>query len=160
MISSANENSPSFALVGENPEKTAGCMEQIASSSSSQPLINQHTPTATNAPLDTATTALKDIAFGSFAGVVGKVIEYPFDTVKVRLQAQPDVGGLRYTGPLDCFRQALKSDGVRGLYRGLSVPLLGAAAETSSLFFSVCLLEGRYKKYGANWDSIELQKML
>ena len=33
--------------------------------------------------------ALKDIAFGSTAGVLGKFIEYPFDTVKVRLQSQP-----------------------------------------------------------------------
>lgn len=83
--------------------------------------------------------AAKDIVFGSFAGIVGKVIEYPFDTVKVRLQAQPDHGPLLYNGPLDCFRQSLKKGGVAGLYRGISAPLLGAAVETSSLFFSVCL---------------------
>ena len=41
---------------------------------------------------------------------------------------------LRYTGPLDCFRQAVKTDGFLGLYRGISAPLVGAAAETSSLF--------------------------
>jgi ornithine carrier protein len=69
------------------------------------------------------------------AGIVGKYIEYPFDTVKVRLQSQPDHLPLRYTGPLDCFRQSLKTDGLAGLYRGISAPLVGAAAETSSLFF-------------------------
>lgn len=84
-----------------------------------------------------AGAALKDIAFGSIAGVAGKFVEYPFDTVKVRLQSQPDHLPLRYTGPLDCFRQSLRQDGVRGLYRGISAPLLGAAIETSSLFFSV-----------------------
>lgn len=83
--------------------------------------------------------AAKDIVFGSFAGIVGKFIEYPFDTVKVRLQAQPNHGPLVYNGPLDCFRQSLKKGGVAGLYRGISAPLLGAAVETSSLFFSVCL---------------------
>ena len=73
--------------------------------------------------------------YAQLAGVVGKYIEYPFDTVKVRLQSQPDHLPLRYTGPLDCFRQSIKADGVLGLYRGITAPLLGAAAETSSLFF-------------------------
>ena len=80
--------------------------------------------------------ALKDITFGSIAGVIGKIIEYPFDTVKVRLQSQPDTLPLRYQGPLDCFRQSIRVDGIAGLYRGISAPLFGAAIETSSLFFS------------------------
>ncbi|KAF3055599.1 Amino-acid transporter arg-13 [Daldinia childiae] len=79
--------------------------------------------------------AVQDIVYGSTAGIVGKYIEYPFDTVKVRLQSQPDHLPLRYTGPLDCFRQSIKADGFLGLYRGISAPLFGAAAETSSLFF-------------------------
>lgn len=69
------------------------------------------------------------------AGVVGKYIEYPFDTVKVRLQSQPDHLPLRYKGPLDCFRQSIRADGFLGLYRGISAPLVGAALENSSLFF-------------------------
>ncbi|KAK7924736.1 hypothetical protein PG985_006790 [Apiospora marii] len=79
--------------------------------------------------------AIEDIIYGSVAGIIGKYIEYPFDTVKVRLQSQPDHLPLRYHGPLDCFRQSIKADGVLGLYRGISAPLVGAAAETSSLFF-------------------------
>lgn len=82
------------------------------------------------------TEALKDITFGSIAGVIGKTIEYPFDTVKVRLQSQPDTLPLRFQGPLDCFRQSLRVEGIAGLYRGISAPLVGAAIETSSLFFS------------------------
>jgi len=80
--------------------------------------------------------AFKDIVFGSIAGITGKYIEYPFDTVKVRLQSQPDTLPLRYNGPLDCFRQSIRADGFRGLYRGISAPLFGAAVENSSLFFS------------------------
>ena len=80
--------------------------------------------------------ALKDIIFGSAAGMIGKLIEYPFDTVKVRLQSQPDILPLRYIGPLDCFRQSTRAEGISGLYRGISAPLIGAAIETSSLFFS------------------------
>jgi ornithine carrier protein len=81
--------------------------------------------------------ALKDIVCGSMAGVVGKFIEYPFDTVKVRLQSQPDNVPLRYTGPLDCFKKSLQREGFVGIYRGISAPLVGAAVESSSLFFTV-----------------------
>jgi ornithine carrier protein len=81
--------------------------------------------------------AIKDIVCGSVAGVVGKYIEYPFDTVKVRLQSQPDTVPLRYMGPLDCFKKSLQRDGFIGIYRGISAPLVGAAVETSTLFFSV-----------------------
>jgi ornithine carrier protein len=82
-----------------------------------------------------AMESLEDITYGSIAGVVGKYIEYPFDTVKVRLQSQPDHLPLRYKGPLDCFSQSIHADGFLGLYRGISAPLVGAAIETSSLFF-------------------------
>lgn len=68
--------------------------------------------------------------------MAGKIIEYPFDTVKVRLQSQPETLPLRYAGPLDCFRQSFQTDGLRGLYRGVSAPMAGAAVETSCLFFS------------------------
>lgn len=81
--------------------------------------------------------ALKDIVCGSIAGIVGKYIEYPFDTIKVRLQSQPNHLPLQYTGPLDCFKKSLKQDGFIGIYRGISAPLVGAAVETSCLFFSV-----------------------
>lgn len=83
--------------------------------------------------------ALKDIVFGSTAGILGKYVEYPFDTVKVRLQSQSNApGATRLNGPIDAFKQALHApEGpVRSLYRGISAPLVGAAVETSSLFFS------------------------
>jgi ornithine carrier protein len=79
--------------------------------------------------------AVEDITYGSVAGIVGKYIEYPFDTVKVRLQSQPDHLPLRYKGPIDCFAQSIRADGFLGLYRGISAPLVGAAIENSSLFF-------------------------
>lgn len=91
---------------------------------------------------DHGTEALKDITFGSIAGVIGKSIEYPFDTVKVRLQSQPDTLPLLYQGPLDCFRRSLQAEGITGLYRGISAPLVGAAIETSSLFFSYRIAQG------------------
>ena len=84
--------------------------------------------------------AFKDIAFGSLAGVLGKFVEYPFDTIKVRLQSQSasPLSSSGAQGPLDAFVAAWRSpEGpIKNLYRGISAPLVGAAIETSSLFFS------------------------
>ena len=87
--------------------------------------------------------AFKDIAFGSVAGILGKYVEYPFDTIKVRLQSQATsplghASAPPLHGPLDVFAAAWRSpEGpVRNLYRGISAPLVGAAIETTSLFFS------------------------
>jgi hypothetical protein len=102
--------------------------------------------------------ALKDIVYGSTAGIVGKFIEYPFDTVKVRLQSQPDGLPLRYKGPLDCFKQSLRQDGFVGLYRGISAPLVGAAVETSSLFFSVRITTSFLPGERSNNNSTALPK--
>lgn len=73
--------------------------------------------------------------------MAGKAIEYPFDTVKVRLQSQPHDRPLLYSGPLDCFRKSIRADGVSGLYRGISAPMAGAAVENSCLFFSYRLVQ-------------------
>lgn len=121
------------------------------------PAFADPTMTSTTSPTTLPTTkpqastppsALQDIAFGSLAGTLGKLVEYPFDTVKVRLQSQPDHLPLRYTGPLDCFKQGFQSDGVRGLYRGVSAPLAGAAAETASLFWSYGVAQEVLRKSG------------
>uniref|UniRef100_A0A8H7N9D5 Uncharacterized protein n=1 Tax=Bionectria ochroleuca TaxID=29856 RepID=A0A8H7N9D5_BIOOC len=102
-------------------------------------------------PQAAAMEAIEDVTYGSIAGIVGKYIEYPFDTVKVRLQSQPDHLPLRYTGPLDCFRQSLKADGIGGLYRGITAPLVGAAAENSCLFMFESV--GREAMFSIGWAS-------
>ncbi|KAK9475990.1 mitochondrial carrier domain-containing protein [Lipomyces japonicus] len=68
--------------------------------------------------------------------MTGKILEYPFDTVKVRLQSQPDDLPLRFKGPIDCFKQTFQNEGLKGFFRGISSPLFGAAAENASLFLS------------------------
>ncbi|SAM07844.1 hypothetical protein [Absidia glauca] len=59
---------------------------------------------------------IEDLVFGSIAGMVGKVVEYPFDTVKVRLQIQP-THQPHYTGALDCITRTLRHEGVKGLFK-------------------------------------------
>ncbi len=64
-------------------------------------------------------TRMADLIFGSVAGMTGKVVEYPFDTVKVRLQCQPLTGELK--GPMECIRQGFREEGLRGFYKVKSV---------------------------------------
>ncbi|GAA96988.1 uncharacterized protein L969DRAFT_54266 [Mixia osmundae IAM 14324] len=78
--------------------------------------------------------AWRDIAYGSAAGMASKLFEHPFDLVKVRLQSQPLDRPQRFTGPVDCFTQTFMREGAKGLYRGLSMPLIGAMAENAALF--------------------------
>ena len=48
---------------------------------------------------------------GGVAGAANIFTGFPFDTVKVRLQASPPG---TYAGPLDCARNIVKYEGVRG----------------------------------------------
>ncbi|KAK9471523.1 mitochondrial carrier domain-containing protein [Dipodascopsis tothii] len=105
----------------------------------------------------TVIESAKEISFGSFAdfqiaGIAGKFIEYPFDTVKVRLQSQPDDKPLRFKGPLDCIRQTLRNEGFKGFYRGIASPLVGAAAENASLFLSYNVAQSLLKTFIHNRD--------
>ncbi|KAH6885046.1 L-ornithine transporter [Coprinopsis sp. MPI-PUGE-AT-0042] len=84
--------------------------------------------------------ATREIVFGSIAGMVSEVFEYPFDLAKVRLQAQllspGPSDGLKFRGPMDCLMQTWKDEGVRGFYRGIAAPLAGSMAVTAALFLS------------------------
>jgi solute carrier family 25 (mitochondrial aspartate/glutamate transporter), member 12/13 len=55
----------------------------------------------------------------------------PLDMVKTRLQNQSNsaVGGLRYSGPIDCFRKIVAQEGWKGLYVGLRPNLIGVTPE-------------------------------
>ena len=69
-------------------------------------------------PADSITVrAIKDVSFGSIAGICSKVFEHPFDLTKVRLQSQVLDATARFSGPLDCLLQTWRKEGVRGLYR-------------------------------------------
>lgn len=64
------------------------------------------------------------LAVGGVAGVVGVSATFPIDIVKTQLQGQT-----RSTGALHVFRHILRTDGVRGLYRGLPPTLVGVLPE-------------------------------
>lgn len=58
---------------------------------------------------------------------------HPLDTVKVHLQIQ-DPNQAKYGGTLSCLKKLVKTEGVRGVYRGMSSPLAGVAAINAIVF--------------------------
>ncbi|CAO1630874.1 unnamed protein product [Parajaminaea phylloscopi] len=102
----------------------------------------------------------KDVLFGSAAGMVAKVFEHPFDLIKVRLQTQPFTEpppgsaekpkGTLYSGAFDAFRSTVKKEGFTGLFRGLSMPIVGATLENATLFFTYNAIQGQLRRYNAS----------
>eukprot|EP01061_Rhynchopus_euleeides_P004688 TRINITY_DN13936_c0_g1_i1.p1 TRINITY_DN13936_c0_g1~~TRINITY_DN13936_c0_g1_i1.p1 ORF type:complete len:287 (+),score=111.96 TRINITY_DN13936_c0_g1_i1:103-963(+) len=98
--------------------------------------------------------ALKDVTAGTVSGICSKLLEYPFDTVKIRLQT--DTTG-RYSSAFGCFTQTLNEEGVRGIYRGVGSPIAGAMAENATLFWAYGLAQRNVKAYfGAQGEGGEL----
>ncbi|KAI9019186.1 mitochondrial carrier [Phycomyces nitens] len=96
-----------------------------------------------------------DLVFGSVAGMVGKFVEYPFDTVKVRLQTQPLDRPL-FSGPLECITATIKQEGIRGLYKGMASPLVGAMLENATLFVGYRQIQNAIRKYSGTEQGADL----
>ena len=66
-----------------------------------------------------------NIASGGFAGAAAALLTYPLDFTRTRLAA--DIGKKRserlFVGALDCIAKVYKTDGIEGLYRGISLAL-------------------------------------
>lgn len=76
--------------------------------------------------------SLREVAFGAAAGCVGKLVEFPFDTVKVRLQAS-----VSSRATLATIAHIYTHEGVMGgFYLGVRAPLVGACGESAVLFAS------------------------
>eukprot|EP00980_Cylindrotheca_fusiformis_P006914 scaffold1442_cov128-Cylindrotheca_fusiformis.AAC.35 len=76
----------------------------------------------------------KDFIAGTMGGFAGKLLDFPFDTIKVLLQTQGEKP--RYTGAWHCFQSTVENHGVAFLYKGISSPLLGSMAENALLFWA------------------------
>lgn len=74
--------------------------------------------------------ALREIACGTFAGFNGKFVDYPFDTVKTRMQAQ----NCPYKSTTECIRLIARNEGFWGFYAGIASPCLGSAFENAAAF--------------------------
>ncbi|CAG7833921.1 unnamed protein product [Allacma fusca] len=81
---------------------------------------------------------IKNFLAGGFGGVCLVVAGHPLDTIKVRLQTQPQAAPGKlptYTGTFDCFKKILRNEGFKGLYKGMAAPIVGVAPIFALSFF-------------------------
>lgn len=79
----------------------------------------------------------KDLLAGTLAGVCQLIVGHPFDTIKVKLQAQPAPPPgqpPQYAGAIDAVRKTLAAEGAAGLYAGVGPPLATVAIFNAVLF--------------------------
>ncbi|XP_022095671.1 mitochondrial basic amino acids transporter-like [Acanthaster planci] len=74
-----------------------------------------------------------DFIAGCVGGAAGVLVGQPFDTVKVRLQAQT-LSNKRYRGVVHCFYTIARQESVFGLYKGMASPLAGLAFINTIVF--------------------------
>jgi len=76
---------------------------------------------------------------GGLAGGCTVSVVFPLDFVRTKLSTDMlQSGGKRqYKGIVDCFRQTIQTDGIKGMYRGISMALTG-------VFLSKALTLGTY----------------
>lgn len=86
---------------------------------------------------------LRSLAAGGFGGVCAVVVGHPFDLVKVRLQTSEK--GV-YSGAMDAVRRGIARDGLRrGLYAGVSAPLVGVTPMCEFILWCYCYLRLWFK---------------
>ena len=67
------------------------------------------------------------------AGAIGSVITMPFDTIKTRMQG---LEAKRYSSTLHCVASVVRSEGMRALFKGLSMRLARAVPGQGIIFAS------------------------
>ena len=70
---------------------------------------------------------LEKLLVGAASGVTSVLFTYPLDFVRGRLTAQGGATEVKYNGISDALVKVTRSEGVTGLYRGISPTLLGVA---------------------------------
>lgn len=89
-------------------------------------------------------TIFSEMSCGAFGGMVAALATHPIDTIKTRMQ-----GSTKRLSTVGCFRATISREGVKGLYRGLTVPLISQPLYVGSSFAG--LQGGRYL-----WDKVGL----
>ena len=97
---------------------------------------------------------IKDITAGCFAGAIAKVIEYPFDTLKVLCQINES--NIAQQSTLQITRNVLEKEGLIRMYRGLSAPLFGSCLENLIVFWLFGSTERYFKKYHTDHQPLAL----
>ena len=82
----------------------------------------------------------QDTMTGFISGSASKLLVYPLDTIKKRLQSQaftvtatPDIAN-KYKGMMDCFISIARDEGLFAFYRGMVPTVLKSMVGTGVVF--------------------------
>ncbi|KAL5120774.1 hypothetical protein ACEQ8H_001255 [Pleosporales sp. CAS-2024a] len=82
-------------------------------------------------------SAVGKLAAGAVSGAVAQTITYPFDVLRRRFQINTMTGmGYQYTGLFDAVRSIMRTEGFRGMYKGIVPNLLKVAPSMASSWLS------------------------
>lgn len=82
-------------------------------------------------------TAIGKLAAGAVSGAVAQTCTYPFDVLRRRFQVNTMSGmGYQYAGIFDAIRRIVRTEGPRGLYKGIVPNLLKVAPSMASSWLS------------------------
>ncbi|KAF2878150.1 mitochondrial carrier protein-like protein [Massariosphaeria phaeospora] len=82
-------------------------------------------------------TAVGKLGAGAVSGAVAQTCTYPFDVLRRRFQINTMSGmGFQYAGIGDAIRSIVRTEGIRGLYKGIVPNLLKVAPSMASSWLS------------------------
>jgi len=86
----------------------------------------------------------RKLSCGALAGSISQTLTYPFDVLRRKMQVvgmRSSALGYQYSGALDAARVIIKTEGIRGMYRGLWPNLLKVAPSIATSFFTYELVK-------------------
>ncbi|KAH9057326.1 mitochondrial carrier domain-containing protein [Lactarius vividus] len=86
----------------------------------------------------------RKLTCGALAGSISQTLTYPFDVLRRKMQVvgmRSGALGYQYNGALDAARVIIKTEGIRGMYRGLWPNLLKVAPSIATSFFTYELVK-------------------
>ncbi|KAG0233541.1 hypothetical protein BGW42_007376 [Actinomortierella wolfii] len=92
--------------------RTEGAVQRLGSLSNYKLLLQGGDPTVKLTPWQTGLA-------GIGAGITVSFVAAPVEHIKARLQVQYDAKTKLYSGPIDCAKQLIRNNGIRGLWKGL-----------------------------------------
>jgi len=90
------------------------------------------------------TGVTRKLSCGALAGSISQTLTYPFDVLRRKMQVvgmRSGALGYQYNGALDAARVIIKTEGIRGMYRGLWPNLLKVAPSIATSFFTYELVK-------------------
>ena len=73
---------------------------------------------------------------GLVSGSVGAISVYPINMVKTKMQNQNNLVNRQYKNGLDCAKQIIQQNGMKGLYRGGFFQMIGVAPEKAMKLYT------------------------